>query len=72
MPTWLQAVFALTVLGSLFFIVTGAIAIVKSRGKLLRPWLLLAVGIITLINVYLLTAPVAPLPGQEPIQAQET
>lgn len=64
MAPWLQGIFAVVVLASLFFIVTGAIAIVKTRGSLLRPWLLLAVGLITLMNVYLITAPVAPL-GQD-------
>lgn len=57
MPIWLQAIFALTVLASLLFIVTGLVALVRTRGKLLRPWLLIAVGLITLLNVYFLTAP---------------
>jgi hypothetical protein len=64
MAPWLQGVFAIVVIASLFFIVTGAVAIVKTRGSLLRPWLLLAVGLITLMNVYLITAPVAPLGAQ--------
>lgn len=72
MPVWLQAIFALTVLASLVFVVTGAIAVVKSRGRILRPWLLLAVGAITLMNVYLLTAPVAPSNPQGPAAAQES
>jgi len=57
MPVWLQAVFAIVVLASLVFIITGVVAIFKSRGRILRPWLLLAVGVITLFNVYQLTAP---------------
>lgn len=57
MPIWLQALFALTVLASLLFIVTGLFALVRTRGKLLRPWLLIAVGLVTLLNVYFLTAP---------------
>lgn len=71
MPTWLQAVFALTVFASLIFIVTGLIALVKTRGKMLRPWLLVAVGVVTLVNVYFLTAPVVPDITQPLVQSPE-
>ncbi|MEM6680982.1 MAG: hypothetical protein AAF607_01965 [Pseudomonadota bacterium] len=65
MPIWLQAVFSIAVLASLLFIITGSTAVIKSRGRLLRPWLLVAVGAITLFNVYQLTAPIPPKPDRE-------
>lgn len=70
MPIWLQAIFAITVLASLLFIVTGLVALVRTRGKLLRPWLLIAVGCLTLLNVYFLTAPTNETDLSE--QADET
>ncbi|MEM6833884.1 MAG: hypothetical protein AAF562_09710 [Pseudomonadota bacterium] len=59
MPLWLQILFSITVLAALLFVVFGVIAAFKTRGKLLRPWLLIMVGVVTLVNVYLLTAPIA-------------
>lgn len=71
MPAWLQAVFAITVLASLVFVVAGVVGVLKTRGKVLRPWLLCAVGLITMGNVYLLTAPVAPTPQELGAAIQE-
>ncbi|MEM7570443.1 MAG: hypothetical protein AAF337_11665 [Pseudomonadota bacterium] len=70
MPLWLQAIFAVTVIASLVFIVTGIASAIRTRGKLLRPWLLIAVGLLTLLNVYFLTAPkTSDTPAQMPEQA---